>query len=110
MAEKVPMLNVLRWLRLGPLHQLHPGRSRSLVRHHYRLHMNCPLLICLFNSRNWIVVTMLPTCLSDAIRFPCRRDRLWAKPTATRHGRLEQCVWLLPVGFCRSVNVKRPFG
>jgi hypothetical protein len=29
---------VYRCLRLGPLHQLHPGRSRSLVRHHYRLH------------------------------------------------------------------------
>src|SRR3954468_71038 len=27
-----------RPLRLGPLHQLHPGRSRSLVRHHDRLH------------------------------------------------------------------------
>src|SRR6266702_7366955 len=29
---------VYRCRRLGPLHQLHPGRSRSLVRHHYRLH------------------------------------------------------------------------
>src|SRR5262252_348781 len=28
-------------LRLGPLYQLHPGRSRSLVRHHDRLHGNC---------------------------------------------------------------------
>jgi hypothetical protein len=28
-----------RWLRLGPVHQLHPGRSRGLVRHHYRLHL-----------------------------------------------------------------------
>jgi hypothetical protein len=26
-----------RGVRLGPLHQLHPGRSRSLVRHHDRL-------------------------------------------------------------------------
>jgi hypothetical protein len=32
-----------RWLRLGAFHQLHPGRSRSLVRHHYRLHVSCPL-------------------------------------------------------------------
>src|SRR4051812_14454000 len=31
---------VYRCLRLGPLHQLHPGRSRSLVRHDDRLHMN----------------------------------------------------------------------
>src|SRR5437763_16923020 len=29
---------VYRCLRLGPLHQLHPGRSRSLVRYHDRLH------------------------------------------------------------------------
>src|SRR5262249_24867812 len=29
---------VYRCRRLGPLHQLHPGCSRSLVRHHYRLH------------------------------------------------------------------------
>jgi len=27
---------VYRCLRLGPLEQLHPGRCRSLVRHHYR--------------------------------------------------------------------------
>jgi hypothetical protein len=29
---------VYRWLRLGPFHQLHPGRSRSLLRYHDRLH------------------------------------------------------------------------
>src|SRR5215813_2457382 len=32
-----------RPLRLGPLYQLHPGRSRSLVHHHDRLHWNCLL-------------------------------------------------------------------
>jgi hypothetical protein len=31
---------VYRSLRLGPLDQLHPGRSRSLVRHNDRLHDN----------------------------------------------------------------------
>src|SRR5438477_6804832 len=31
-----------RPLRLGPLHQLHPGRSRSLIRHHNRLHRSPP--------------------------------------------------------------------
>src|SRR5262245_22604647 len=31
---------VYRCLRVGPLHQLHPGRSRSLVRHNDRLHDN----------------------------------------------------------------------
>src|SRR6516164_3481605 len=34
---------VYRCLRFGPLHQLHPGRSRSLVRYHDRLHVNCLL-------------------------------------------------------------------
>src|SRR5215470_2427368 len=29
-------------LRLGPLHQLHPSRSRSLIRHHNRLHRSPP--------------------------------------------------------------------
>jgi hypothetical protein len=33
---------VYRWLRLGPLHQRHPGRSCSLVRHHDRLHRPPP--------------------------------------------------------------------
>jgi hypothetical protein len=33
---------VYRCPRLGPLHELHPGRSRSLVRHHYRLHRPLP--------------------------------------------------------------------
>jgi hypothetical protein len=31
---------VYRCLRPGPLHQPHPGRSRSLVRHDDRLHDN----------------------------------------------------------------------
>src|SRR5262249_14434649 len=31
---------VYRCLRLGSLHELHPGRSCSLVRYHYRLHDN----------------------------------------------------------------------
>src|SRR4051794_18100067 len=33
---------VYRRLRLGPLHQLHPGPSRSLIRHHKRLHRSPP--------------------------------------------------------------------
>src|SRR6516164_9330188 len=33
---------VYRRLRLGPLHQLHPGRSGSLIRHHNRLHRSPP--------------------------------------------------------------------
>jgi hypothetical protein len=33
---------VYRRLRLGPLHQLHPGHSRSLIRRHNRLHRSPP--------------------------------------------------------------------
>src|SRR5436190_19257891 len=33
---------VYRRLRLGPLHQLHPSHSRSLIRHHNRLHRSPP--------------------------------------------------------------------
>src|SRR5262249_39995027 len=39
---------VYRGLRLGVLHQLHPGRSRSLVRYHDCLHGNFSSVICLF--------------------------------------------------------------
>jgi hypothetical protein len=31
---------VYRWVGFGPLHQLHAGRSRSLIRHHDCLHRN----------------------------------------------------------------------
>jgi hypothetical protein len=39
---------VYRRLRLGPLHQLHPGRSRSLIRHHKRLHRSPPCADLIF--------------------------------------------------------------
>src|SRR5712672_2716068 len=35
---------VYRCRRLGPLHQRHPGRSRSLIRHHNRLHQAPPCI------------------------------------------------------------------
>src|SRR5262249_2619342 len=41
---------VYRCLRLGPVHQLHPGRSRGLLRYNDRLHGN-DLLGCL--SLTW---------------------------------------------------------
>ena len=37
--------------RLGPLDQRHPGRSRSLVRHHNRLHPAPPGVECSPDSR-----------------------------------------------------------
>src|SRR5438552_3545804 len=45
---------VYRCLRLGPLHQLHPGRSRSLIRHHYRLHRPPPRVwyVVIFHARS----------------------------------------------------------
>src|SRR5215212_9031914 len=39
---------VYRCLRLGPLHQLHPGCSRSPIRHNDCLHENLSSVICLF--------------------------------------------------------------
>src|SRR4051794_40042928 len=35
----------IRPLQLGPLHQLHPGRSCSLIRHHDRLHRPPPSVV-----------------------------------------------------------------
>jgi hypothetical protein len=29
-----------RRIRIGSLHELHPGRSRGLIRHHNRFHLN----------------------------------------------------------------------
>jgi hypothetical protein len=40
-----------RPLRLWPLHQLHPGRSSSLIRYNDCFHDNFSLVICSF-SRN----------------------------------------------------------
>jgi hypothetical protein len=34
---------VYRYLRLGPLHQRHPGRSRGLICHHNRFHLDTSL-------------------------------------------------------------------
>jgi len=44
---------VYRCLRLGPLHQRHPGRSRGLIRHHNRPHDNFLIfsaVICSFGG------------------------------------------------------------
>jgi hypothetical protein len=34
---------VYRCVRLGPINQRHPGRSRSLIRHHNRFHLGTSL-------------------------------------------------------------------
>src|SRR5216117_80183 len=34
-----------RRIRIGSLHELHPGRSRGLILHHNRFHVNTPLYI-----------------------------------------------------------------
>jgi hypothetical protein len=43
---------IYRCLRLGALHQRHPGRSRSLVRHHDRLHVRLPVLFYCCHRRH----------------------------------------------------------
>jgi hypothetical protein len=49
---------------LGPLHQLHPGRSRILVRHHHRLHRPPP--------RVWYVVIFRILCGPPSVRRETR--------------------------------------
>jgi hypothetical protein len=41
---------IYRCLRLEPLHQLHRGRSRGLVRYNACLHGNFSSVICLFGG------------------------------------------------------------
>src|SRR5947208_10593688 len=56
-----------RPLRLWPLHQLRPGRSRSLIRHHNRLHRPPPCVV-------WIL--LYPPCF--LFEFICIRFSLLA--------------------------------
>src|SRR5206468_157916 len=48
---------VYRRLRLGPLHQLHTGRSRSLIRHDNRLHRSPPCV----DKRLWFRLSISVT-------------------------------------------------
>src|SRR5246127_2699077 len=72
---------VYRCRRLGPLHQLHPGRSRSLVRYHDRLHMNCLLG---YLSLCWL-------CSNDKSPFDisCQRPRVASESEGGR----ALCQW-----------------
>src|SRR3954465_8809028 len=65
-----------RRLRLGPLHQRHPGRSRGLVRHPDRLHPAPPWVgfSARWPPRAWLVRLSL---LLDADRVPSR-SRRWS--------------------------------
>src|SRR6516162_8149483 len=62
---------VYRCLRLRPLYQLHPGRSRSLVRHNDRLHGNC--LPCLFRWKCYSFAGLRRSTHSPK-RFSMRRS------------------------------------
>src|SRR5436305_12767033 len=55
---------VYRCLRLGPLHQLHPGRSRSLIRHHDRLHRPPPCAVKLDQRAPLSTLSRPPKCRS----------------------------------------------
>src|SRR6476620_9052612 len=55
---------VYRCLRLGPLHQLHPGRSRSLIRHHDRLHRPPPCAVKLGQGAPLSNLSGPPKCRS----------------------------------------------
>src|SRR5213078_3491807 len=74
---------VYRRPRLGPLHQLHPGSSRSLVRHHDRLHRNCLLShLSLWWKSTW---TESPQARGFPTLFrPTRTFRLCWRSRATK--------------------------
>src|SRR5262252_155838 len=76
-----------RTLRPWPLYQLHPGRSRSLVHHHDRLHGNC-LLVHPRTSMRWnsaisaatlnSVPGEIPPFCGCSMRKPLKGHHLWA--------------------------------
>src|ERR1041385_2434968 len=74
-----------RPLRLGPLHQLHPGRSRSLICHHNRLHRSTPRVEFLpvrealhplsldgLSDRNGSIKILAPPASMRNTDWPCR--------------------------------------
>src|SRR5262249_33554792 len=81
---------VYRCLRLGPLHQRHPGRSRSLIRHNDRLH------------DNFLLGHFMPGAVGRSRPIwtaPAGRVHRWAR---VAHGRTRMIVFPLR----RSVRLK----
>src|SRR3954449_3712094 len=97
---------VYRCLRLGSVHQLHRGRSSSLVRHHDRFHRPSP---CVW----YVVIFRIPlrtienTARNSMVQF-------WEVWDSWRAGGSETCTEIvperqpeLPARLCREVQVRR---
>ena len=76
---------VYRCRRLGPLHQRHPGRSRSLVRYHDCFHGN--RLLALFVSLRARLTTFLHHILLEAPRAGFEPARLLLRMAPKRRHR-----------------------
>src|SRR3954471_17649806 len=63
---------VFRRLRLGPLHQLHPGRSRSLIRYYNCLHPAPPFMSAIWNIVVRVARCFQLSCGKTLIRDVCR--------------------------------------
>jgi hypothetical protein len=72
---------VYRCRRLGPLGQLHPGRSRRLVRYHNRLHRPPPCVVKLGQRVPLSNLSTPPKCRSApplmVVRQPFSRSTDW---------------------------------
>src|SRR5580765_5446204 len=73
-----------RPLRLGPLHQLHPGRSRSLIRHHERLHRPPPCVVKLGQRVPLSNLSRPPKCRSVLSTIAAPVAGLEMPPARTR--------------------------
>src|SRR6516225_6428222 len=73
-----------RPLRLAPLHQLHPGRSRSLVRHHDRLHRPPPCVVKLGQRVPLSNLSRPPKCRSALSTIAAPVAGLEMSPARTR--------------------------
>src|SRR5215471_6508211 len=73
-----------RPLRLGPLHQLHPGRSRSPVRHHDRLHRPPPCVVKLGQRVPLSNLSRAPKCRSALSTIAAPVAGLEMSPARTR--------------------------
>src|SRR5246500_6087948 len=85
---------VYRRLRLGPLPQLHPGRSRSLVRHHDRLHRPPPGVE---SSPTWLPIHPLS---QDGLSDRNGSIRILAAPASMRNAE-----WPYHVSFIEIVSL-----
>src|SRR5215469_3350926 len=95
---------------LGPLHQLHAGRSRGLIRHHYRLHDNFLLghlsvwWKCCRDGRVSLtdeLVTVFPLIRSVGLKAATASSRAAMAPMFVRM-RPSRTRWTISLSWARS--------